>query len=64
MIPLELHGVTSYFPTRSPSQQDAIRLKDSGDYLELTSDSPEWDPHSSMFNELERNLMDRHGEVG
>jgi hypothetical protein len=63
MIPLELHGITSYFPTRTPSQEEAIRLKVNGDYLELTSDSPEWDPHSSMFNELERTLMDRYGEL-
>jgi hypothetical protein len=63
MIPLELHGVTSSFPRRTPSQQEAIRLKVNDDYLELTSDSPEWDPHSSMFNELERNLMDRNGKL-
>ena len=44
-IPLELHGVTLYFPTRKPTKEeyentaDKLRVK-------LTAESPEWDPTS------------------
>jgi hypothetical protein len=34
-----------------------------GDYLELTAESPVWDPHSTIFQDLEMRLVDRYGEV-
>jgi hypothetical protein len=34
-----------------------------GDYLELTAESPIWDPHSTMLNDLEMRLVDHYGEL-
>ena len=62
-IPLSLKGVTSYFPTRTPTEEEAQKFEDMGDYLELTSDASEWDPHSTRFSELESRLVDRYGEL-
>ena len=53
IIPLSLHGVTSYFPTRKPTQSEYSEAEQSGSIIELTYDSPEWDPHSDCFNEQE-----------
>lgn len=63
LIPLSLHGITSYFPTRKPSQEDLARYSDVGDHLELTAETPEWDPQSAKFAELESRFVDRYGEV-
>ena len=41
-IPLSLHGVTSYFPTRKPTQ-DEYEKSELDYHLELTSESPEWE---------------------
>ena len=53
MNPLSLKGVTSYFPVRTPTKNEATLFKVDGDYLELTSESPIWDPLSTHFVELE-----------
>ena len=53
MIPLSLHGVTSYFPTRKPTQDEYDKADYDGSIIELTYDSPEWDPHSVTFNDQE-----------
>jgi hypothetical protein len=45
LTPLSLHGITSYFPTRRPSQEDLARYSDVGDHLESTAETPEWDPN-------------------
>ena len=39
-IPLSLHGVTSYFPTRKPTR-DEYEKSELDYHLELTSESPE-----------------------
>ena len=52
-ITLELKGVTSYFPTRNPTKYEfetCLRV-------ELTYITPEWDPHSTTFQEQEEALM-------
>ena len=42
-IPLSLKGVTSYFPTRKPTKEE---YKRSSTRFELTSEAPEWNPHT------------------
>ena len=32
-IPLSIHGVTSYFPTRTPTKEEALKFRDEGDYV-------------------------------
>jgi hypothetical protein len=63
MIPLSISGVTSYFPTRKPTMEERERFRVEGDYLELTVESPIWDPHSTIFNDLEMRFVDRYGEL-
>jgi hypothetical protein len=55
--------VTTYFPTRKRTKKERGRYQVDGDYLELTAESPVWDPHSTMFNDLEKRLVDRYGEL-
>ena len=46
-IPLSLHGVTSFLPTRKPTRDEYEKLE--LDYrLELTSESPEWEPSMTI----------------
>ncbi|MFN9980775.1 MAG: hypothetical protein ACK53Y_12695, partial [bacterium] len=47
-IPLLLKGVISYFNVRTPTVEEIENLS----HVELTLSS-EWDPHSSIFEELE-----------
>lgn len=61
LIPFDLHGITSYFPTRRPTEEEVARFKEDGDYLELTAETPDWDPHSMHFSELESSMVDRSG---
>ncbi len=53
LISLQLDGVTSYFPTRTPTRTEVEDYQDGGDFRELTTNSPEWDPHSKIFEDLE-----------
>ena len=48
LIPLSLRGVTSYFPTRKPTQQEFERH--TGAVYELTAEEPEWDPHTEEYD--------------
>ena len=52
-IPLSLNGVTSYFPTRKPTQEEYNKAEYDDSTVDLTYDEPEWDPHSDMFNDQE-----------
>jgi hypothetical protein len=47
-IPLLLKGIISYFNVRTPTVEEIENLP----CIELTSSS-EWDPHSSLFEDLE-----------
>ena len=42
IIPLQLRGVTSVFPTRKPSIEEVQQAER---IYKLTADAPEWDPH-------------------
>ena len=61
IVPLSSHGVTSHFPTRKPTQtecDDPSLL-----HLELTYEEPEWDPHTSEYQDAEARMLDEDGMV-
>ena len=58
-ITLELKGVTSYFPIRKPTKHEF----DNSPRIELTYLTPEWDPHSAIFQEQGEALMDNKGKL-
>jgi hypothetical protein len=53
VIPLELHGVVSCFPTFKPTQLES----EACDRYELTYESPEHDPSVTTFHEQEASMM-------
>jgi transposase len=59
LIPLSIHGVTSYFPTRKPTIQEF----EEGHRFELTYESPDWDPQDPALEEQEAAMTDRLGHV-
>jgi hypothetical protein len=52
-IPLSLTGVTSYFPTRTPTVQEIESCK-----WIILSDENEWNPHSDHFMNQEENFQE------
>ena len=62
-VRLSISSVTSYFPMRTPTEEEVRKFADVGDYLKLTSDAKEWEPNSSKFEELESRLVNRYGEL-
>ena len=63
IIALQLYGVTFYFPTRTPTNDKVEGYQDDGDYLELIANTPEWDLHSKVFEELKSCLVNRFGRL-
>jgi hypothetical protein len=59
VIPLELHGVVSCFPTFKPTQQEF----ETCDRSELTYESPEYDPSAKNFLDQEAGMMDSWGNL-
>jgi hypothetical protein len=59
VIPLELHGVVSRFPTFKPTQLEF----ETCDTFELTYESPEYDPSSITFHDQEAGMMDSWGNL-
>ena len=57
-IPLSLKGVTSYFPTRKQTREEYERASTR---FELTSEVPEWNPHTNLFSDQEEALVDDSG---
>jgi hypothetical protein len=58
MIPLELHGVVSYFPTFKPTQLEF----ETCERYELTYETPEYDPSATTFHDQEAGVV-IHGET-
>ena len=58
LIPLELNGTMSGFPTRKPT---ALEVQDNsganGVHIYMTSEAP-WEPHSSLHGDIESTLWD------
>jgi hypothetical protein len=61
-IPLSIQGVTSYFPSRKPTRQEYDNAQ-SHLIIELTSESPEWDPSTTRFQEQEDAMTDSNGKL-
>jgi hypothetical protein len=60
-IPLHLRGIVSYFPCRRPTREE---LNDSSLLtLNLTPDTPEWNPHNEAYSALEAAMVDYKGEI-
>jgi hypothetical protein len=59
IIPLELHGMVSCFPTFKPTQLEF----ETCDRYELTYESPEYDPSATTFHEQEAGMMDSWGNI-
>jgi hypothetical protein len=59
IIPLELHGVVSCFPTFKPTQLEF----ETCDRFELTYDSPDYDPSATTFHDQEAGMMDSWGNI-
>ena len=61
-IPLSLHGVASYFPTRKLTR-DEYEKSELDYHLELTSESPKWEPSTTRFQEQEDTMLDTNGNL-
>jgi hypothetical protein len=59
VIPLELHGVVSCFPTFKPTQLELNTC----DRYEFTYESPEYDPSAKTFHDQEAGMMDSWGNL-
>ena len=59
-IPLSLHGIFSYFPTRKPTE---IYITNELEILHLTPNTLSWDPHSEVYAINEENIMDYEEKV-
>ena len=58
-IHLHLHGIVSYFTTRKPTQDEIHSLP----WVHLTPDAPEWDPHTSVYERQEAQMLDFEGQI-
>jgi len=56
-IPLSLHGVTAYFPTRKPEWQEYEQCEEEL-CIKLTAETLEWDPQATRFQEQEAAMID------
>ena len=61
-IPLELHGVTSYFPSRKPTKDEYENTPESL-RVELTAEAPDWDPSSKRFQQQEDAMVQADGQL-
>jgi hypothetical protein len=61
-IPLLIHGVTSYFPSRKPMTEE-YESCDEGFRIELTNENVEWDPQAKRFAEQEESMLDDRGRL-
>jgi hypothetical protein len=59
LIPLELHGVVSLFPTFKPTRLEF----ETCDRHDLTYESPEYDPSATIFHDHESIMMDSWGNI-
>ena len=61
-IPLELHGVTSYFPSRKPTKEEYENTPEDL-CVELTAEAPDWDPASKAFQQQEEAMLHADGRL-
>ena len=60
MIPLQISGVVSYFPTRKPTMDE---IDDADQIIHLTADQPKWDPHTDAHARAENSMLDFDGGI-
>ena len=60
-IPFLLEGIISYIPTRIPTKEELS--KNEGNYLLLTPNTPEWNPHTNIYSEQEYGMVDYNGNI-
>ena len=60
IIPLALHRVNSYFPTRKPTRRE---YEECDDRLELTFETPDYDPTDPAIAEQEEAFVDSSGHL-
>jgi len=58
-IPLQLHGIFSYFHTRMPTTQEIYECAK----IIITPDSTDWDPHNESYALNEESMLDWHGNM-
>ena len=63
LIPLSLSGVTSYFPSRKPTQGEYERAEVDGYCYDLTAPTLEWNPSCQSFQDQEEERTDHRGLV-
>ena len=59
-ITLSLQGIFSYFPSRKPTQSELEAVED---VLVLTPQGQTWDPHSTVYEDNEENMVDWEGNM-
>jgi hypothetical protein len=59
LVPLELAGVTSYFPARKPTKQEYNDCE----RIELTYPEPEWAPNDVWYSEEEDRFVHEDGSM-
>jgi hypothetical protein len=59
LIPLEIHGVVSCFPTFKPTQLEF----ETCERYELTYETPEYDPSATTFHDQEAGMVDSWGNI-
>ena len=62
LIPLMLHGITSYFPTRKPTISE-YENSDMDHRINMTSADMPWDPMATHYGEQEEQMLDRKGNL-
>ena len=60
-LPFQLEGKISYLSTRRPLK---VELKEyEGEYMFLTLNTPEWDPHTTMYTDQEHTMVKYKGHI-
>lgn len=62
VLPLSLHGVTSFIPTRRPTTQE-FEAAEEWQRIGLTAEASEWDPTDPRFNDQEQAMLDHNGKL-
>ena len=59
-IPLRILGVTTYFHTHKPMRDE---FESCDNRINMTADSPDWDPSTNRFQEQEDAMLDDYGRL-
>jgi hypothetical protein len=58
IIPLQLNGIMSYFPTHFPTK-DELEHPELYPQIHMTYDSPTWDPYDTEFSRIKQSCRDQ-----